>query len=102
KARRSSALIALTAAVIVVSVPVVGWLCDRSRPRFGRRRTWALAGLMLATVPFAFVGFQRGGVGAGLLLAGVALGEAIVLVALSAIIAGRVPQRRRGQAGAAM
>src|SRR5699024_12740470 len=32
----SSALIALMAAVIVVSVPVVGWLCDRSRPRFGR------------------------------------------------------------------
>ncbi|HLS64445.1 MAG TPA: MFS transporter [Ruania sp.] len=98
----SSALIALMAAVIVVSVPVVGWLCDRSRPRFGRRRTWALAGLMLATVPFAFVGFQRGGVGAGLLLAVVALGEAIVLVALSAIIADRVPQRQRGSASAAM
>jgi len=98
----SSALIALMAAVIVVSVPVVGWLCDRSRPRFGRRRTWALAGLVLATVPFAFVGFQRGGLGAGLLLAVVALGEAIVLVSLSAIIADRVPQRQRGSASAAM
>src|SRR5699024_548080 len=55
-----------------------------------------------ATVPFAFVGFQRGGLGAGLLLAVVALGEAIVLVSLSAIIADRVPQRQRGSASAAM
>src|SRR5699024_12805020 len=51
KVSTSSALIAVMAAVIVVSVPVVGWLCDRSRPRWGRRRTWALAGMIVATVP---------------------------------------------------
>lgn len=98
----SSALIAVMAAVIVVSVPVVGWLCDRSRPRFGRRRTWALGGLLLATVPFALVGFQQSALGAGALLALVALGEATMLVSLSAIIADRVPQSQRGSASAAM
>lgn len=102
KVALSSALIAVMAVVIVVSVPVVGWLCDRSRPRFGRRRTWALGGLVLATVPFAFVGFQDGGLAAGVLLALVALGEATMLVALSAIIADRVPHRQRGSASAAM
>ncbi|WP_022916211.1 MFS transporter [Ruania albidiflava] len=102
KVALSSALIAVMAVVIVVSVPIVGWLCDRSRPRFGRRRTWALAGLLLGTVPFAFVGFQQGGLGAGVLLALVALGEAIMLVSLSAIIADRVPHGQRGSASAAM
>src|SRR5699024_5473579 len=98
----SSALIAVMAAVIVVSVPVVGWLCDRSRPRWGRRRTWALAGLITATVPFAFVGVQSHPWTAGILLAVVALGEATVLVSLSAVIADQVPQPQRGRASAAM
>jgi len=102
KVSTSSALIAVMAAVIVVSVPVVGWLCDRSRPRWGRRRTWALAGMIVATVPFAFVGVQTSPWIAGLLLAVVALGEATVLVSLSAVIADQVPQPQRGRASAAM
>ncbi|BDZ40175.1 hypothetical protein [Microbacterium suwonense] len=48
-----SFLISEMAVVILVGVPTIGWLCDRSRPRFGRRRTWALGGLLVATIPFA-------------------------------------------------
>lgn len=97
-----SALIAQMAAIIVISVPIIGWLCDRSRPRFGRRRTWAFGGFLLATVPFAWVGSQVSWEGAALLLGIVALGEAAVLVSLSAIIADQVPHYQRGRASAAM
>lgn len=88
--------------VILAGVPVVGWLCDRSRPRFGRRRTWALGGMLVATIPFAFVGHQTTWQGAAALLAIVALGQATMLVSLSAIIADRVPAAQRGRASTAM
>lgn len=97
-----SFLIMEMALVIVVGVPVIGWLCDRTRTRFGRRRTWALGGLIVATVPFAFVGMQTSWTGAAILLGLVALGEAAVLVSLSAIIADQVPEAQRGRASAAM
>ncbi|MBV0895145.1 MFS transporter [Microbacterium sp. NC79] len=97
-----SFLITEMALVIVVGVPLIGWLCDRTRTRFGRRRTWALGGLIVATAPFAFVGQQTSWAGAAVLLGLVALGEAAVLVALSAIIADQVPEAQRGRASAAM
>lgn len=97
-----SFLIFEMAAIIVVGVPVIGWLCDRTRTRFGRRRTWALAGVIVATVPFAFVGHQSTWQGAAVLLGIVALGESALLVSLSAVIADRVPEAQRGRASAAM
>ncbi len=97
-----SFLIFEMAAIVVVGVPVIGWLCDRTRTRFGRRRTWALAGVIVATVPFAFVGHQSTWQGAAVLLGIVALGESALLVSLSAVIADRVPEAQRGRASAAM
>ncbi|AQP47515.1 hypothetical protein BW730_08440 [Tessaracoccus aquimaris] len=97
-----SFLIFEMAAIIVIGVPVIGWLCDRTRTRFGRRRTWALAGVIVATIPFAFVGHQSTWQGAALLLGVVALGESALLVSLSAVIADRVPEAQRGRASAAM
>ena len=97
-----SFLIAEMAAIMVIGVPVIGWLCDRTRNRFGRRRTWALAGTVVATAAFAGVGFQTSLRGAAVLLGVVALGQASVLVSLSAIIADRVPPAQRGRASAAM
>ncbi|MEE2814062.1 MAG: MFS transporter [Actinomycetota bacterium] len=96
-----SFLIAEMAIVIVVSVPVIGWLCDRSDPRFGRRRTWALGGFVTATVPFALVGIQPSWQLAAVLLAIVAVGQSAVLVSLSAMIADQVPPAQRGRASAA-
>ncbi|MGW9628025.1 MFS transporter [Microbacterium sp. NPDC055521] len=96
-----SFLIAEMAIVIVVSVPVIGWLCDRSEPRFGRRRTWALGGFATATVPFALVGIQPSWQLAAVLLAIVAVGQSAVLVSLSAMIADQVPPAQRGRASAA-
>lgn len=90
------------AVVIGVSVPIIGWLCDRSNPRFGRRRTWALGGFIATTVPFAFVGLQPTWQLAAVLLAVVAIGQSTVLVSLSAMIADQVPPHQRGRASAAV
>ncbi|ALE92600.1 hypothetical protein AOC05_10260 [Arthrobacter alpinus] len=90
----ASFLIAETAIVILLSVPVIGVLCDRTSSRFARRRSWVLAGFATAAVPFALVGLQTNWVIIALLVAVVALGEAAVLVALSAMIADQVPVNR--------
>jgi len=102
KVALGSLLIGEMSAVIVICIPIIGWLCDRSRPRFGRRRTWAAAGVVLATVSFAFVGQQTTWAGAVVLLGLVAVGEAAILVSLSAVIADQVPVAQRGRASAAM
>ncbi|MFB9163258.1 MULTISPECIES: MFS transporter [Arthrobacter] len=98
----TSFLIAETAIVILLSVPVIGVLCDRSNFRFGRRRTWALMGFAVAAVPFSIIGLQSNWAVIAILVAIVALGEAAVLVALSAMIADQVPTNQRGRASAAM
>lgn len=98
----ASFLIAEMALVILISVPIIGTLCDRTRPRFGRRRTWALGGFVLASVPFSVVGLQTSLPRVAVLLLVVAVGEASVLVSLSAMIADQVPVRQRGRASAAM
>lgn len=97
-----SFLIGEMAIIILVAVPIVGVLCDRTRPRFGRRKTWALGGFIIATVPFAMIGSQTSWPVVAVLLGLVALGEATVLVSLSAMIADQVPVRQRGRASAAM
>src|SRR5690606_38415361 len=61
-----------------------------------------LGGLLVATIPFAWVGHQSTWQGAALLLVLVALGQATVLVSLSAIIADCVPEDQRGRASTAM
>ncbi|WP_244971554.1 MFS transporter [Paramicrobacterium chengjingii] len=97
-----SFLIGEMAGVIVIGVPIIGWLCDRTRSRFGRRRTWVLAGFLTATIPFAWVGHQTSVVSVAILLGIVAIGQSAVLVSLSALIADRVPVVQRGRASAAM
>ncbi|MBO2458685.1 MFS transporter [Actinomadura violacea] len=88
--------------VVVVCVPLAGRACDRTRSRFGRRRIWALGGFAVAAVPFALIGFQTSWPAVAALMVVASVGESAVLAALSAVIADRVPPRRRGAASAAM
>lgn len=87
--------------VIVVAVPFLGYLCDRTQLAWGRRRAWALGGFTVASSAFVGIGSVDAVAGVCALLALVALGEAAVLVALSAMIADQVPVRQRGRASAA-
>ena len=87
--------------VIVVSVPVLGYLCDRTELAWGRRRAWALGGFALAAAAFVGIGSLDNIGLICVLLALVSVGEASVLVALSAMIADQVPVFQRGRASAA-
>ncbi len=86
---------------IVLAVPLIGYLCDRTELAWGRRRAWALGGLLVATGAFVVVGSVDSVVLICVLLVLVSLGEAAVLVALSAMIADQVPVAQRGRASAA-
>lgn len=97
-----SFLLILNAAVAVVCVPLAGMACDRTRSRFGRRRIWAAGGLVVGGVPFALVGSQDDWRVVAALMVLVSMGTSSFLVALSAVIADRVPPHRRGTASAAM
>lgn len=102
KVALTSFLIGEASVVILVAVPVLGVLSDRTRLRGWRRRAWVLGGFLLAGISFALVGFQREPVAIAVLIALVSLGQAAVLVALSAVIADQVPRFQRGRASAAM
>lgn len=45
-----------------VTDPIVGWLCDRTRSRFGRRKVWIAAGAVLYTISAWFLFFPGEGV----------------------------------------
>ncbi|GAB3130376.1 MFS transporter [Glaciibacter psychrotolerans] len=98
----ASFLIAEMAVVILVTVPIIGVLCDRTRSRFGRRRIWAVGGFLTAAIPFALVGVQASWPAIAALIAVVAVGQSAILVSLSAMIADQVPRAQRGRASAAM
>ncbi len=86
---------------IVLSVPLVGYLCDRTRLPWGRRRVWALGGFVLSSVCFVAAGASSSVPLICVLLVLISIGEACVLVALSAMIADQVPVAQRGRASAA-
>ncbi len=42
--------------------PLVGWLCDRTTSRYGRRKVWIAAGSVLFFIAFAWLFFPQGSV----------------------------------------
>jgi GPH family glycoside/pentoside/hexuronide:cation symporter len=45
-----------------VADPLVGWLCDRTSSRFGRRKVWIAAGTVLFAATYAYLFFPPGDV----------------------------------------
>src|SRR6201986_5525963 len=45
--------------VALIALPVAGALCDRTRSRWGRRRVWMAAGVVVLAVSLAALGPQR-------------------------------------------
>lgn len=88
--------------VAILTLPVFGALCDRTRSGFGRRRVWVVAGLAVFVV-----GLVLSGVFASPWLIGVAwvigsIGYNILSATLAAVVADQVPERQRGLASSAM
>jgi len=88
------------AALIVL--PLAGALCDRTRTRFGRRRTWMAAGIAVFAVALILTGTQTHVV--TILLAWVlaSVGFSMASAGLFAAVADQVPVTQRGMISSAI
>ena len=86
----------------LLTLPVFGALCDRTRSRFGRRRLWILSGTGVFAAGLAATGAQTGWVGVALAWTFASLGVNMASVGLTATIADRVPDQQRGMVSSAI
>lgn len=80
----------------LIAGPVAGALSDRTRSRFGRRRPWMIAGLVIAAGSLVLLGRPSGPVGIGAVWVLVCVGIAIATAAYTAVVADQVPEEQRG------
>jgi MFS family permease len=85
----------------VIAGPVAGGLSDRTRSRYGRRRPWAIGGIVLASVSLLALAFASGPWGVGIAWVGVSVGAAVAASAFTALIADQLTTQR-GAASAAV
>lgn len=87
---------AIAGAFVVVAYPIVGALSDRTRSRFGRRRPWIFAGVLLVGAGLTLLGIQSETVGTVIWWTVTMLGFCMASAALTAVMADRVPENQRG------
>jgi MFS family permease len=92
----------LVGIVALVTLPLFGALCDRTRSRFGRRRVWVLAGVIVYVAGLLLTGFQTWWVAVGLAWATASLGANMAMAGLTAAIADEVPSSQRGYISSAI
>ncbi|MCT9820157.1 MFS transporter [Microbacterium sp. W1N] len=78
----------------VIAAPIAGGLSDRTRGRFGRRRPWALAGVVVAAVSLVGISVASGPWSVGLAWIGVSVGTAVASAAFTAMIADQLAGQR--------
>ena len=82
--------------VALIALPVAGALCDRTRSRWGRRRVWMAAGVVVLAVSIAALGPQRSWPGVMVCWMFASLGFSIASAGLFAAVADQVPVSQRG------
>jgi MFS family permease len=75
---------------------VAGWLSDRTRSRFGRRRPWIVGGVVGVAVSYAVIWQAHSATGLVLAFALFQLAFNVMFAPLLALTADRVPTARRG------
>lgn len=80
----------------LVGLPVYGALCDRSRNRFGRRRLWIAAGVLVFASGLVAAGAQTSVVGLCIAWSASQIGLSAITAGLTLVIADRVPVSQRG------
>jgi MFS family permease len=92
----------LAGVAALVALPVFGALCDRTRSRFGRRRVWVAAGVVVYVVGLLLTAAASDwrSVAGGWLVA--QLGMYAAMAGLTATIADQVPAGQRGAVSAAV
>jgi len=92
----------LVGIVALVTLPLFGALCDRTRSRFGRRRVWVIAGVAVYVAGLLLTGFQTNWVAVGLAWAAASVGANMAMAGLTAAIADEVPDSQRGMISSAI
>ena len=82
--------------VALIALPLAGALCDRTRTRFGRRRVWMAAGVVVLALSLVAIGPQRSWVGVMVCWMFASLGFSIASAGLFAAVADQVPVTQRG------
>jgi len=82
--------------VALIALPVAGALCDRTRSRWGRRRVWMAAGVVVLAASLAALGPQRSWAGVMICWMLASLGFSIASAGLFAAVADQVPVAQRG------
>ncbi|MEO6700114.1 MAG: MFS transporter [Jatrophihabitantaceae bacterium] len=86
----------------LISLPLFGALCDRSRSRFGRRRLWILSGTAVFAAGMVVTGQQHSWPGLALSWLVASLGLNMATAGLTATIADEVPDHQRGMVSSAI
>ena len=92
----------LTGIAALVTLPLFGALCDRTRSRFGRRRVWMAGGTAVFVVGLLLTGVQQTWWAVGLAWLVATLGINMATAGLTAAIADEVPDEQRGAISAAI
>lgn len=80
----------------LIALPLAGALCDRTRSRFGRRRFWMAAGVLVLAVALVLTGVQKSVAGAGVCWVLASIGFSMASAGLFAAVADQVPVPQRG------
>jgi MFS family permease len=92
----------LTGVAAVLTLPLFGALCDRTRSRFGRRRVWMAGGTVVFAVGLLLTGTQNSWWTVGLAWLLATLGLNAATAGATAAIADEVPDEQRGAISAAI
>jgi MFS family permease len=82
--------------VALIALPVAGALCDRTRSRWGRRRVWMAAGVVVLALSLVAIGPQTSWVGVMICWMFASLGFSVASAGLFAAVADQVPVTQRG------
>ncbi|KIC57228.1 MFS transporter [Microbacterium hominis] len=85
----------------VIAGPLAGGMSDRTRGAFGRRRPWALGGVLLGSGSLLTLAFATDAWGVAVSWIGVSVGVAVASAAFTAMIADQLTDQR-GTASAAI
>ncbi|MDT4910074.1 MAG: hypothetical protein QOI69_3315, partial [Pseudonocardiales bacterium] len=92
----------LTGVAALITLPLFGALCDRTRSRLGRRRVWMIAGTAVFVVGLLATGVQATWWAVGIAWLIATLGVNMATAGLTAAIADEVPDHQRGKVSAAI
>ncbi len=102
KVRDFGLISGLTGIAALITLPLFGALCDRTKARFGRRRVWMVAGVAVYAVGLLGTGIQHTWIGIGLAFLVASLGVNMATAGLTAAIADEVPDHQRGMISGAI